>query len=147
MLRHHEKKDKSGRAFAFRDTLHLKPLVRFLLIGFGWLNVGFAAIGVVVPGIPTTIFLLIALWAFSQSSERLRSWLYNHPIFGSFLQDWKKHGVIPRQAKIAALSVMFVSWVILVLLSTKWMIWGSAGLVMLCVAGFIATRPSIPRSD
>tara|TARA_Y100000588_G_C13905610_1_gene774835 strand:- start:376 stop:819 length:444 start_codon:yes stop_codon:yes gene_type:complete len=147
MLRHREKKDKAGSTLASRDSSHLKPLVRFFLIGFGWLNVGFAAIGVVVPGIPTTIFLLIALWAFSQSSERLRSWLYNHPIFGRFLQDWKKHGVIPRKAKIAALSVMFVSWVILVLFSTKWMIWGSAGLVMLCVAGFIATRPSSPRSD
>ena len=147
MLRNRDQKDTLKRALSTRDGFHVKPLVKFLLIGFGWLNVGFAAVGVVIPGIPTTIFLLIALWAFSQSSERLRSWLYNHPIFGAFLQNWKQHGVIPRRAKIAAISVMSVSWVILIFLSAKWMVWGSAGLVMLCVAGFIATRPSVPRGD
>ena len=147
MSRNHDQKDILKRVLVARAGFHVKPLVRYLLIGFGWLNVGFAAVGVVVPGIPTTIFLLIALWAFSQSSERLRSWLYNHPVFGAFLQNWKQHGVIPRKAKIAAISVMFVSWVILILLSTKWIIWSSAGLIMLCVAAFITTRPSVPRSD
>ena len=147
MLSNRDQKDTVKGVLIARDGSHVKPLVKFLLIGFGWLNVGFAAVGVVIPGIPTTIFLLIALWAFSKSSERLRSWLYNHPIFGVFLQNWKQHGVIPRKAKISAISVMFISWVILFLLSTKWIIWGSAGLVMLCVAAFITTRPSIPRSN
>ncbi|MEE2694357.1 MAG: YbaN family protein [Pseudomonadota bacterium] len=147
MVGNRDQTDTKKRTLSSRDGPHIKPLVRFFLIGFGWLNVGFAAVGVVVPGIPTTIFLLIALWAFSQSSDRLRSWLYNHPIFGAFLQDWKKHGVIPKKAKIAAISVMFVSWVFLISLSANWMIWGSAGLVMMCVAGFIATRPSVPRGD
>jgi len=147
MLTNRDQQDVSKRVLAARNGLHDKPLVKFLLIGFGWLNVGFGAVGVVVPGIPTTIFLLIALWAFSQSSERLRSWLYTHHVFGAFLQNWKQHGVIPRRAKIAAISVMSVSWVILIFLSAKWMVWGSAGLVMLCVAGFIATRPSVPRGD
>ena len=52
--------------------------LRYLLIGFGWFNVALGAIGVVVPGMPTTVFLLIALWAFSKSSERFRTWLYEH---------------------------------------------------------------------
>ena len=147
MLRNRDQKDTAKSAISSQGSFHAKPLLRFFLIGFGWRNVGFAAVGVVVPGIPTTIFLLIALWAFSQSSDRLRAWLYNHPIFGVFLQDWKKHGVIPKKAKVAAVSLMLLSWTVLILLSTTWMVWGSAGLVMMCVAAFIATRPSVPRSE
>ena len=90
MLRDRDRKDATKSALCSQDSFHVKPLLRFFLIGFGWLNVGFAAVGVVIPGIPTTIFLLIALWAFSQSSERLRSWLYNHPIFGAFFAGLEK---------------------------------------------------------
>ena len=60
MLRNRDQKDMGKRVLAARASFHVKPLVKFLLIGFGWLNVGFAAVGVVIPGIPTTIFLLIA---------------------------------------------------------------------------------------
>lgn len=120
---------------------------RFFLIGFGWFNVGLAAIGVVVPGIPTTIFLIIALWAFSQSSTRLHSWLFNHRVFGPFLQNWKRYGVIPKQAKSVAILMILGSWMLLIYSSKSWILGGGVGLVMLCIVVFIATRPSAPRSE
>ena len=55
---------------------------RWLFFTFGWLNVVVGVVGVVVPGLPTTVFLIIALWAFSKSSERFRTWLWNHHRFG-----------------------------------------------------------------
>ena len=127
-----------------KNGIRTRPFVRILLIGFGWLNVGLAAIGVVVPGFPTTIFLIIALWAFSQSSRRLHSWLYNHRLFGPFLQNWKRYGVIPSRAKKGAILVMLGSWLFLVFTSKSWIVGGGVGLVMLCVATFILTRPSTP---
>ena len=124
-----------------------RPLWRILLMGFGWFNIGLATIGVVVPGIPTTIFLIIALWAFSQSSTRLHSWLFNHQVFGPFLQNWKRHGVIPKQAKRVAIFMMLGSWALLIYVSKSWILVGGVGLVMLCVAVFIATRPSSSCSE
>ena len=73
---------------------------KVILITIGWLCVGLAFIGTFVPGIPTTIFLIIALWAFAKSSKKFHSWLLNHKRFGPILQNWESHKVVPRKAKI-----------------------------------------------
>ena len=71
-----------------------------ILITIGWLCVGLAFVGTFVPGIPTTIFLIVALWAFAKSSKKFHSWLLNHKRFGPILQNWESHKVVPRKAKI-----------------------------------------------
>ena len=73
---------------------------KIILITLGWCCVGMAFIGVFVPGIPTTIFLIVALWAFARSSKKLHSWLLNHKRFGPILQNWESHKIVPRNAKI-----------------------------------------------
>ena len=73
---------------------------KIILITIGWSCVGLAFIGTFVPGIPTTIFLIIALWAFAKSSKKFHSWLLNHKRFGPILQNWESHKVVPRKAKI-----------------------------------------------
>ena len=73
---------------------------KITLITIGWSCVGLAFIGTFVPGIPTTIFLIVALWAFAKSSKKFHSWLLNHKRFGPILQNWESHKVVPRRAKI-----------------------------------------------
>ena len=73
---------------------------KIILITIGWSCVGLAFIGTFVPGIPTTIFLIVALWAFAKSSKKFHSWLLNHKRFGPILQNWESHKVVPRRAKI-----------------------------------------------
>ncbi len=73
---------------------------KIILITIGWLCVGLAFVGTFVPGIPTTIFLIVALWAFAKSSKKFHSWLLNHKRFGPILQNWESHKVVPRKAKI-----------------------------------------------
>ena len=73
---------------------------RLILLSLGWLCVGLAFVGVFIPGIPTTIFLIIALWAFARSSKKFHRWLLNHKRFGPILQNWQTHKVVPRKAKI-----------------------------------------------
>ena len=82
---------------------------RTILISLGWLCVGLGFVGVFVPGIPTTIFLIIALWAFTKSSKKLRHWLLNHKRFGPILSNWQKHQVVPRRAKILMVVLMSVA--------------------------------------
>ena len=73
---------------------------KIILITIGWLCVGLAFVGTFVPGIQTTIFLIVALWAFAKSSKKFHSWLLNHKRFGPILQNWESHKVVPRKAKI-----------------------------------------------
>ncbi len=117
--------------------------LRYGLIGFGWVNVALGAIGIVVPGMPTTVFLLIALWAFSKGSERFRTWLYEHRRLGPPIRAWHEHGVIPARAKTAALAMMTLSLAIMAA-AGGWQLPAIAGAIMVPVALFIGSRPSRP---
>jgi uncharacterized membrane protein YbaN (DUF454 family) len=128
------------------DTALPKELcgpARVALQGLGGICVGLGILGLVLPGLPGTVFLLIALWAFSRSSHRLHLWLYNHPRFGASLRAWHRHRVIPTRAKIAAVATMSVSAVMIVVLFTgDWRIAALSIALMAVVALWIVTRPS-----
>ena len=82
---------------------------RIFLLFLGWLCVGLAFVGIFVPGLPTTIFLIIALWAFTKTSKKLRHWLLHHKRFGPILTNWQEHRVVPRRAKILMVTFMILS--------------------------------------
>ena len=82
-------------------------------MAFGFFCVGMAYIGFVVPGIPFSIFLVMAAWAFAKSSKRMHDWLYNHPWFGEFLTNWTQKRVFPQKMKYAMVAVMSSSAVLL----------------------------------
>ncbi len=119
--------------------------VRYALMAFGWLMVALGAVGILVPGFPGTVFLLIALWAFSKSSERFHSWLYNHRVLGPPIQNWHNHRVIPAYAKTAAVAAMAASIAGLAyFIAESWVLPVSVGACLLPIAAFILTRPSRP---
>ena len=129
------------------DTEHSHMIVqsrtrRYALLVCGWSNVVLGTIGAVVPGMPTTVFLIIAFWAFTQSSPRMRIWLWNHPRYGATLQAWEHHRVIPPRAKCLAMMTMTVSLVIFIILASGWMLPVTVGGIMFVVSAFILTRPS-----
>ena len=115
---------------------------RAALLICGWCNVTLAMIGAVLPGMPTTIFLIIALWAFTRSSPRLRRWLYLHPRYGAALRAWDRHRVVPRRAKCFAGITMAVSLVLISVMASDWVLPGVVAAVMAAVMVYIATRPS-----
>ena len=65
------------------DRVRRFPPARYAMLGFGWICVGFGIVGVFLPVWPSTVFFLLALWAFSNSSQRFHNWLYTHPRFGA----------------------------------------------------------------
>ncbi len=79
----------------------------FLFLGILFLLVG--VVGIVVPLLPTTPFLLLAAFCFDRGSPYFHSWLLNHPLFGPPILDWKKHRAIRTEYKIIASSMMAVS--------------------------------------
>lgn len=83
--------------------------MRLLWVALGWVFVGLAILGVVLPGLPTTPFLLLAAWAFHRGSRRWANWLEQHRLFGPLLRNWQQHRIIPRHAKVVAISTMLLS--------------------------------------
>ena len=79
---------------------------KYFYMGIGFFCVGMAYIGFVTPGIPFSIFLVIAAWAFAKSSPKMEAWLYNHPWFGKFLTNWTQKRVFPTKGKYAMVIVM-----------------------------------------
>tara|TARA_B100002049_G_scaffold138581_1_gene102704 strand:- start:157 stop:531 length:375 start_codon:yes stop_codon:yes gene_type:complete len=121
---------------------------RMILISLGWLCVSLGFIGIFVPGIPTTIFLIIALWAFTKSSKKLRNWLLNHKRFGPILNNWQQHKVVPRRAKI--LMVVLMSLASILFYYSLQNLYLTIGLVIILVlvAIYVISLPSkIPENS
>ena len=116
-------------------------VLRWLLIGFGFLNVVIGVIGIVVPGLPTTVFLLVAAWAFSRSSERFQRWLLTHPTLGPLVSDWRDHRVIPKRAKIVAATMMTLSLTyVVVYVASDWILPTVMAAIMIPALAYILTR-------
>jgi uncharacterized protein len=71
----------------------------------GWLFVGLAALGIVLPLLPTTPFVLLAGSCFVRSSPRARAWLLRSRWFGPSLRDWHEHRAVRRPVKVLAIAV------------------------------------------
>lgn len=74
----------------------------------GLLAVGLGALGIVVPGLPTTVFFIVAAWCFSRSSPRLEQWVLNLPRIGPMVRDYRAGLGMPRRAKVIATSAIVV---------------------------------------
>jgi hypothetical protein len=116
---------------------------RLALFLAGWVFFALGAAGTVLPLLPATPLLLLALWAFSASSERFHRWLWDHRVFGPLVQSWRRDRVIPLRAKIVAFASMAASllYVGLVQRSPPWVL-GVMVAVMVPGVVFITRFPS-----
>ena len=115
---------------------------RYIYLAIGWLFTGLGFVGAFLPVMPTTPFLLVAVWAFSKSSPRLKAWLYNHPRFGYHIQAWFNQGAISRKAKILSVSFMSISVGFSIYISENTYVIVALILIVVSIATFILTRPS-----
>ena len=122
--------------------VHLSRRARWIYFGIGWLFFGLGVLGAFLPVLPTTPLMIVALWAFSKSSERFHTWLYNHKIFGPPLQRWHEYRVIPAKAKMAAIGAMTASLAFMIFFTAATLpVLLAAGGLMLVGAVYILTKP------
>lgn len=119
--------------------------IKVLWLLAGLASVAIGAIGVVVPLLPTTPFLLVAAFAFARSSTRLNRWLRDHRSFGPLIENWHRDGSIDRKVKRTAIIVILITPVITWLFGVPlWLIAGQLA-VLSAAAIFILTRPLPPE--
>jgi uncharacterized protein len=85
---------------------HRSRTVRWLLWAAGSLALGLGLLGVVLPGLPTTPFVLLAAACYAKASPRLHAWLLNHRLLGPMLRDWEQHRSLTRRTKTVAVVSM-----------------------------------------
>jgi uncharacterized membrane protein YbaN (DUF454 family) len=112
-----------------------------------WLSTGIISlilglIGVALPLLPTTPFILLAGIAFAQSSPKLHQWLTDHPRWGVMIKNWHDGGRIDKRSKTIAISIMALMPLLSYLLGAPLWAIGVQTIILLIVASFIITRPS-----
>lgn len=127
----------------FRPTTD--PVKSFLYVAGGWLCVGLAVVGAVLPLVPTTPFLLLASWCFFRGSPRIHAWLHRSKWFGPTLDDWQHyHGIRRGSKRRTILLVLAVVTLSLLLNSLAW--WLRYAVLALVSVGLymIWTVPTLP---
>lgn len=94
-------------------------LVRFFWKGLGLFFVGLGTIGIYVPGLPTTSFMVLAAACFAKSDPRLYMWLLNNPLFGHYIRDFVEGKGIPFVSKVFIVGLMWTAIIISVWVITR----------------------------
>lgn len=117
---------------------------RLIWTAFGCLALLLGLIGVVLPVLPTTPFVLLAAFAFSRGSPRLRHWLATHNVFGPLIADWEANGSIAPKFKIMACTLMALAFAGSIYAGFGAMILIIQALCLTGAATYVLTRPSGP---
>lgn len=103
-------------------------VTRLLYAFLAYTSLGIGLVAIVIPGLPTTEFILLAAWAATRSSPRLSAWLERHRLFGPILHNWRNGKVIQRRAKVSAtVSMLLCAGLMLLVLEHHWPVFLAIG--------------------
>jgi uncharacterized membrane protein YbaN (DUF454 family) len=113
---------------------------RTLYLIAGFVSLGLAVIGAILPLMPTTVFVILAAWCFARSSPKLERRLLEHPRFGPHIVRWREKGAINRTGKRAAAAAFAVSIAVsLIFVRLPWSLLPVVAAV--AIGSWIWTRP------
>ena len=116
--------------------------MRLIYACLGFLSLGLAMLGILLPLLPTVPFLLLAAFSFAKSSERMHDWLVSHRTFGPLILDWNERGAIRPAAKKAATVSIAAVFLLSVVLGAPNHVLIIQAMVLTGVLTFIWSRPS-----
>lgn len=124
-----------------------KALMRWLWFALGWVMVGLGVIGALLPVMPTTIFLILAVGCFARSSPKFEQRLLAHPRYGPSLRLWREQGAVSRKGKAFASAGMAVGFALFCWgAHPSWRLLLGVGLFFAVSAGYVLSRPA-PRLE
>ena len=83
--------------------------MKYLLIILGSISLALGVIGIFLPVLPTTPFLLLSAALYVRSSEKLYQWLINQKYLGTYIRNFREHHAIPLRAKILSISMIWIT--------------------------------------
>jgi uncharacterized membrane protein YbaN (DUF454 family) len=107
----------------------------------GWICLMVGIVGLILPLLPGTVFLILSAACFTRSSPRFEKWLIAHPLFGPPILKWRKTGAIPTRAKWIACLSLAASWLFLLAGDAPWVAKAGCLAIFCGVAGYIVSRP------
>jgi len=117
--------------------LHTSPLVRWLLIGLGTLLVGLGILGVLLPLLPGTPFLLLAAACYARASRRFYAWLLDNRMLGPVIREYRRSRRIPAAARRRAIALVVVAFGVTILFVAQTpllrALYGGCGLLVLAI--------------
>jgi len=121
------------------------PIRSFLYVAGGWVCVGLAVVGALLPLVPTTPFLLLASWCFYRGSPRIHAWLHRSKLFGPTLDDWQHYHGIRKSMKYRTIGMVAAVVTMSLLLNSLpwWLRYVALGLVAVGLY-VIWTVPTLP---
>ncbi|HZM33537.1 MAG TPA: YbaN family protein [Burkholderiales bacterium] len=124
----------------------MKQALRAAWLAAGFVFLAIAVVGVVLPVLPTTPFLLLAAACFARSSQRFYAWLLNHRSFGPLVREWREHRSIPWRTKLTAIGLMSATLAasIVFFVTDPYLRWALGALGVL-LAGWLYRVPSRDR--
>jgi uncharacterized membrane protein YbaN (DUF454 family) len=126
-----------------RPRLLAPKALRPILFAAGCLFTAVGVVGLVLPLVPGTLFLIFAAACFARSSPRFETWLLSHPKLGAAIVSWQETGAIPLRAKIIAIAAMALSFVLTWVSGAPPVGVAIAGVCLAGAALYVGTRPSI----
>jgi uncharacterized membrane protein YbaN (DUF454 family) len=107
--------------------------IRYILIFAGMLSLGLGIAGIFLPLLPTTPFLLLAVFCFARSSEKLYFWLLNHKRFGTYIKNFLQDKSIPLKIKIYALTLLWTTMLVTIFFVVTEYLWLQIALFLLSI--------------
>ncbi len=95
-------------------------IMRYVLVVIGWLAVALGIIGIFLPLLPTTPFLLLASACFMRGSPKLNQWLHQHPQLGPILVNWHQHGAVTAVVKRRGMIMIVLSFTFSIVMVPLW---------------------------
>lgn len=140
--------DKQTPPKGFVDYSHETNVTQNIALRYLWFVLGFfftglGFLGYVLPGLPGTVFILIAVYFFARSSPKFYNWLLNNPVFGELIRDWRAGLGLPLRAKVMAVLLIAVTIGSTVLFFTSSLL--LKFVLLLCgfgVSTYLITRPT-----
>lgn len=122
-------------------------MTRWLWQLAGLTALGLGILGIALPLLPTTPFILLAVFCFSRSSERLHNWLVTHKRFGPMIENWHQHGAISKRAKYLSAMAMIAVFAISLVLGANAIVLVIQAVVLAGAATFVLSRPLPPEEQ
>lgn len=125
----------------------MRTLKRYSLLGTGIVSLVFGVVGIVVPLLPTTPFLLLSAACFARSSDSFYDWLIGHRWFGQYIQSYRSGRGIPLKAKLVTIALLWLSITSSVIFFVD-VVWAKIAMlsVAICVSYYLWSRPTL-KSD